>query len=210
MVNVNTFDEQTEAIVIEQVLAGKITELKIQGAIFAVKPDANVDPIKAAKDFLNAFDLKKTAMLRKVKGDVQKPKTESLEFKNKQEKARHTQKLQAKLEVVGRVNNIPIHKEYVTEFYRKYPETFIGKDLVNFMGTKFVGAATATLYNKQRAYIEFFRTNGWIEQIAGSGKSGRKYKFIAAPYNTEIIKPEFNVQELMQRRQLEMLTVRDQ
>jgi len=209
MVDVNTFKEQTEDIIIEQVIAGRITELKIQGAIFAVKPDTNVDPIKAAEAFLNAFDIKKTAMLRKIKGDVPKP-TVGMTFRNKQEKAVATRRYQSALETVGRVNNIPIFKEYITDFYKKYHEEFTGRDVIDFMSTKFKNSASATLANKQRAYIEFMRQNGWIDQIAGSGKIGRKYKFIEAPYGTEIVKAEFDPEYMQGMKERQLIAIRDQ
>jgi hypothetical protein len=208
MVNINTFQAQDEDIVIEQVLAGKITELKIQGAIFAVKPDAHVDPIKAARDFLNAFDIKKTAMLRKVKCEV--PKPEPMIYRNKQQKAVMTKQSQAGLETVARVNNIPIFKEYIVEFYKKYPDTFTGKDVIDFMGTKFKSSAATTLMNKQRAYIEFFRSNGWIEQIGGSGKVKRVYKFIEAPYGTEVVKAEYDAGFMQDMKERQLIAIRDQ
>lgn len=211
MVDVNTFENQTEDIVIEQVLAGRITELKIQGAIFAVKPEANVDPIKAAKDFLNAFDIKKTAMLRKLKCEVPKPEHEpSMTFRNKQQKAVFTRQSQSELESVGRINNIPIFKEYIVEFYKKYHDGFIGRDVIDFMATKFKSSASATLANKQRAYIEFMRQNGWIDQVAGAGKVGRKYKFVEAPYGTEIVKAEYDSTYMQGMKERQLIAIRDQ
>ena len=207
MVDINTFEsaKQEPDIEIEQVLGGKITELKIQGSIFVVKPDTKVDPVKAAKDFISAFDIKRTAMIRKIKAEPEKPTI------SKQLKAVATRNAESGLETVGRENNIPIYKEYIIGLYRKHPTTFDGRNVIDYMSKMYKGAAGATLANKQRAYIKFMIHSGMIEQTGGHGKIGRIYKFREAPYGAELpAQAEYDTKFMDNMKQRELITIRDQ
>lgn len=212
MIDSNVIEKTEEQdIEVWQVLAGEITELKIQGSIFVVKPNTKVNPIKAAKDFLAAFDTKKTAIRQKLLNKPEAPAKEVKTFTNKQQKAVATRQKHSDMEVVGKFNNIPVYKEYVMGFYRKYPNTFTGKDVVEYLGTVYDHSSVTTLTNKQRAYIKFMRENGYIEQIAGAGKTGRVYKFIEIPYGAvPPAQAEFDPEYMQSMKNMQLLTIRDQ
>jgi len=204
MTEPNVLDKQNDEIIVWQILAGKITELKIQGDIFAVRQDTTVDPVKAAKDFINAFDVKRTAMMRKVKCEPVLPSRIVKTINKKTITDEHG-------EQVGRINNIPIYKKYIEGMYRKYPESFSGRDIIAYLQSVYKGSASATIANKQRAYIKFMQENGFIEQIEGKGSVSRKYKFICTPYDAvPIAVAEYDPKFMQDMKEKQLIAIRDQ
>jgi len=190
-------------VAIWQVMAGKITELKIHGDIFVVKQDTNVDPVKAAKDFINAFDIKRTAMVRKIKCIPEGKIAEQV-------RERKSNQPPTDVELVDRINNIPVYKEYVISFYKKYPDTFVSNDLKEHLTKIHKGSTGATMINKTRTYIKYLLKTGFVEQIEGKGNYGRVYKFKEAPFGASLpAQPDYDSGYLRNMRQLELLTIRD-
>jgi len=188
--------EQTEDVQAWTMFNGKITQVNIQGSIFVVRDDADTDSVKIAKDFLKTFDISKTSVLRKagvkpVSNIVPEVETESTK--------KRTRIIETG-ERVGKINNIPIMKERLTGFYRRYPNTFTAKNMIDYfkklytpsddpeaLVQKSSGAVPekSTILNKQRAHLKFLVNKGYVELISSKGNRDRVYKFREAPYGAE-------------------------
>jgi hypothetical protein len=202
----NTCLKPNNDVEIWQVVAGKITEVKIQNTVFIVKPNTNIDPVKAAQDFLNAFDTKKTAMMKKVTAPYQ---NKVPVLKNDVDKPKYA-KFPDMGEPLARVKHTSIYKTIIVDFFRKFPKEFSAKNFTQYLIDKY-GVSKGTAINYQFSYVTYMQDQKMIEQIGKEGKAF-KYRFITAPFGAvppvqaEPIDPE----EIRRRIQMEREARRDQ
>ena len=207
---VECLTQDDSEIQVWQMVNGKITQMKIQGGIFIVKPDTNVNPIKAAKDFLAAFDIGRTTVVRKATT----PSTSSAE---QPMVTTRNKRLRETGEVVGKINNLPIIKEKITGFYRKYPDQFTTKNMAGYFFDEYKYNVTpgtqvptdSTIMNKQRATLKFLVNKGYVKQIEGKGNYRRKYEWKEVPYGAEpAAQADVSPKYLMDLRKRELMDMR--
>ena len=208
--------EQDNQIQVWQVQNGKITQMKIQGGLFLVKPDTKVDPIKAAKAFLEAFDIGRTTIVRKAMGDL-KPTTTVPSTTKEQTTKRH-KRIQEIGEVVGKVNNLPIIKEKIIGFFRKYPDQFTTDNMKNYwmdiyvynIPTEQTKPTELTVLNKQRATLKWLVNKGYVKQIEGKGNYHRKYEWKERPWGAEpAAQADVNPKYLIDLQKRELMAYRE-
>lgn len=210
------FSQNDNEIQVWQMTNGKITQMKIQGGIFIVKPDATVNPIKAAKDFLATFDIGRTTIVRKAMGNgvtnTSVPSTTEQQVVPKRKRMHETG------EIVGKINNLPIIKEKIIGFYRKYPDQFTTKNMAGYFFDEYkynVMPGThvptdSTIMNKQRATLKFLVNKGYVKQIEGKGNYKRKYEWKEVPYGAEpAAQADVSSKYLMDLRKRELISLRE-
>ena len=208
---VETCLTQNDDVMPWQMINGKITQVKIQGSIFIVNEDTKVDPILAARKFLEAFNISKTSVVRKAT-TTSVPSTAE-----QQTVVTRKKRLHESGEVVGKVNNLPIIKEKITGFYRKYPDQFTTKNMAGYFFDEYkynVEPGTtiptdSTIMNKQRATLKFLVNKGYVKQIEGKGNYRRKYEWKEVPYGAEpAAQADVSPKYLMDLRKRELMDLR--
>lgn len=214
MVECTTQETQDTIIKPWNVVAGELTEVNIGGSIFAVRRGTKLNPIKAARDFIEAFDISRTTVLRKAGvGNVpntEVPSTEQ-EIVTKKKRARRTG------EIVGKANNLPIIKEDIVGFYRIKPDVFSMESMKDYFRNVYMNnlpedaqkPSENSVLNKQRATLKFMVEKGYVKQIEGKGNYHRKYEWKERPWGVEpAAQADVSPQYLMDLRKRELMTIR--
>lgn len=187
-----------------QMIAGKLTEIKIDGEIFVVRRDAppEMNPVEVARRFMRVFDTQRTTIKRKAMAASPKHAERSVA-------ERSTTTATDGGERVGNINGISIFKNDIISFHRKFPETFQTMDLTNHMHALYPTTAIGTCTNKSRAYIKHMLRESIITRERGS-KGKRIYKFVNAPYGAASpVVAEFDQDYIKNMRLLEIKTMRE-
>lgn len=207
----------SDKVSIWQVMNGRITELLILGDIFVVRDDVpkDLDPVKAAIDFIRIFDVRRTALIRKLKPvptpstlPIPEPTTKSItvskeekDFKpNKRNKSFEEYKknsyskskglaLRNKMTEIEKVGSIIIYEEIVSLIYKKTKDPFTMKDVINIILGVYTNNSEVSANNKTRSYIQWLIKEGFItSSIKSKGASTgyrREFTFLKAPFNAE-------------------------
>jgi len=207
-------------------IAGKLTQVRFDNRVLVLNPDRpdDLDPIKVLKDFMVVYDLGQTALLRKTGGNT--TTTSNVEQQTKQIKPSRQKMERINEDPVSRINNIPIYKSKIIEFYKLVMENrasksdmakwnvdsddivFKSQDLTNFLYKSYDNITRSTAINRQHVYIKYLEDEKFIELVGGSINRGRVYKFTRAPFGCSV-KVQFDDEYMQKMRQLEMYTRRD-
>lgn len=192
-------------------MQGKITQVKIQGTIFIVNEDVTENPIKVAKDFVKTFNIPKSTIINKT------IKTTTVPTKTDELKQKRNKRIKEIGEVVGKENNLPIIKEKIIGFFRKYPDQFTMDNMKNYWTDMYINNAKAgkpiptelTVLNKQRATLKWLVNKGYVKQIEGRGNYKRKYEWKERPWDaTPAAQADVNSKFLMDMRKRELIDMR--
>jgi len=195
---------------------GKITQVKVQGSIFVVNEDATENPIKVAREFLKTFNISKTTVVRKAMGEL-KPTTTVPSTTKEQTTKRH-KRIQETGEVVGKVNNLPIIKEKIIGFFRKYSDQFTTDNMKNYWMDIYIynipseqtKPTELTVLNKQRATLKWLVNKGYVKQIEGKGNYHRKYEWKERPWGAEpAAQADVNPKYLIDLQKRELMAYRE-
>jgi hypothetical protein len=200
---------------------GKITQVMMGpdnvNNLFAIKPGVTSDVVKIVAEFSKIIDLEGTRTIRKLLRD--KPLGEAVlptpHVNRPIVEQPHTHKRTRLVEtgtVVGTVNKIPITKERIIAFFKKYPRTYSADQMKSVWKAEYdsKGLTDYSIFNKQRAYQKFLESKGYIKQIAGHGNYGKKFEWRDAPFGATVPeKVDVDAQYLMKIQHDEAKAFRD-
>ena len=210
-----------------QILEGKVTQIRMNDRILTLNIDrpTTLDPVQVLNDFVQVYNLEKTTILRKEKVEepdvVVKQKPVQRYILEEPAITPHVEDA----DVATRVNNLPIHKSKIVDFYHLValdpPTTsemvkwnvsandviFKTNDLTNFLYSVYSNITKATAANRQHAYVKYMLEEGIIERVGGTINKSRIFKFTTPPFGATTV-ASFDQNELINRRHLELYTIR--
>lgn len=185
-------EDTDKQIKVWEMSAGKVTKLKFREEILCIREDlpeylTSDDLIKTAKNFFRLFDIRKSVILKKAIGKVEEEpnyfQTRNVTIVPNRTKIKPHDEFGEDEGLLGKLRGIPIYKNRIEGFYRRFPSTFSSGDLLDYFNLVYDGIAKTTAENRSRAYSTFMMQEKFIVNDGRLGQGHMiHFRFIEAPF----------------------------